>query len=62
MRNNVATYSDEKIKNNWTALLLMADLFGEFAKQISVTLNFNYNINEEQNVKKYLKTMYDRQK
>lgn len=56
------TYSDEKIENNWTALFLLTDLFGEFAKRIAVTLNFNYKINEEHNIKQYLKTMHDRQK
>jgi aminoglycoside 6-adenylyltransferase len=58
----LSTYADQQIENNWTALFLMTDLFGQFANKISDTLNFNYNITEEQNVKRYLKTMYNREK
>lgn len=55
----LATYSDQQLENNWQALFLITDLFGEFAHTVADKLNFNYNIKEEQNVKNYLKNIYD---
>ncbi|HEY5125044.1 MAG TPA: aminoglycoside 6-adenylyltransferase, partial [Ignavibacteria bacterium] len=51
----LATYSDQQIENNWASLLLMTELFGQYAKVVADSLNFQYNFNEEQNVTIYLK-------
>jgi aminoglycoside 6-adenylyltransferase len=59
--NILATYSDQHLENNWKSLLLMAELFGEFAATIADRLNFQYNLNEQQNVMTYLKASYDPQ-
>jgi aminoglycoside 6-adenylyltransferase len=55
----LATYSDSQLENNWQALFLMTDLFGEFANEIADKLNFNYNMKEERNVKNYLKDKFN---
>ncbi len=57
----LATYSDQKIENNWTSLFLMTELFGEFAKTVAENLNFQYSFNEEQNVKQYLRQSFNEQ-
>lgn len=44
------TYSDEVLENNWKALFLMMDVFGELARSVAAKLNFKYLIEEEQNV------------
>jgi hypothetical protein len=36
----------------------MTELFGEFAATIADRLNFQYNLDEQQNVMTYLKTSY----
>jgi aminoglycoside 6-adenylyltransferase len=59
--NILATYSDQHLENNWKSLLLMAELFGEFAATIADRLNFQYNLNEQQNVMTYLKASYGHQ-
>ena len=57
----LATYSDQKIENNWTSLFLMTELFGQFAKTVAENLNFEYSFNEEQNVKQYLRQSFNEQ-
>jgi aminoglycoside 6-adenylyltransferase len=59
--NILATYSDQHLENNWKSLLLIAELFGEFAATIADRLNFQYNLNEQQNVMTYLKASYGHQ-
>lgn len=54
----LATYSDQQLENNWKSLFLMTELFGEFAATVANRLNFQYNLNEQQNVITYLKTCY----
>lgn len=58
----LSTYSDEQVENNWKSLIMMTDLFGEFAIQVADGLNFHYNATEEKNVKAYLKKLYYTQK
>ncbi len=58
----LATYSNQQIEHNWKSLFLMTELFGEFANKIADNLNLNYNTDEGQNVKKYLRTVYVKQK
>lgn len=53
----LATYANQDVEYNWTSLFLMTKLFGGFASKVAGNLNFNYNTDEEQNVKKYLKTV-----
>jgi len=55
----LATYSDAQPQNNWNALFLMTELFGELASAVSDELELNYNKTEEINVKEYLKQLYD---
>lgn len=56
--NILATYSDEQLENNWKSVFLMTKLFGEFAATVANRLNFQYNLNEQQNVVTYLKASY----
>lgn len=58
----LATYSDYQLGNNWASLFLMTELFGAFAIAIADKLEFNYNLEEEKNVKSYLEAMYNEQK
>jgi len=52
------TYSDHNAENNWKSLFLMAELFGQLARNISTKLKFQYNLEEEKNAKVYLKLCY----
>ncbi|MFD3002810.1 aminoglycoside 6-adenylyltransferase [Pontibacter toksunensis] len=54
----LATYSDQHLENNWKSLFLMTELFGELAATIADRLNFQYNLDEQQNVMAYLKASY----
>jgi aminoglycoside 6-adenylyltransferase len=61
--NNVlATYADFDIENNWKSLFVMADLFGQFANELSGKLIFRYNKTEEQNTIEYLKLLHGEKK
>jgi len=51
----LSTYSDFEVDNNWNSLFVMSELFGEFAKEVSEKMGFNYNIEEENNTVEYLK-------
>jgi len=53
------TYSDHILENNWKALFLMTDIFGQLAQAVAKKLEFNYILTEEENVKTYLKNVYD---
>jgi aminoglycoside 6-adenylyltransferase len=51
----LSTYPDSKIENIWEALFKMTEIFGELAKEIKIVLNFKYNLEEELNIKQYLR-------
>jgi len=56
------TYSNEVLENNWKALFLMMDIFGELARSVSGKLKFKYVIAEEENVIAYSKQLYREQR
>jgi aminoglycoside 6-adenylyltransferase len=56
------TYSDHQLENNWNALFLMTELFGEFAVSVSTKMSFSYNLREEENVSNYLRGLHLEQK
>ena len=56
------TYSDQILENNWTALLLMTNIFGQLARAVAASLGYNYAIAEEKNVTAYLEQLYREQK
>ena len=55
------TYSDHVLENNWNALFLMMNVFGELAGTIAASLKFTYLIAEEKNVTAYLEQLYSEQ-
>ena len=52
------TYPDHKPESIWDSFFLMTDLFSEFANKVSHPLHFNYNKEEEKNVKEYLEKLH----
>lgn len=55
------TYSDQELENNWKALFLIMDIFGQLARIVSHKLRFRYIIAEEQNVVTYVGQLYKEQ-
>jgi len=55
----LSTYPDFKIENIWNSLFIMTELFSELANKIATSLHFNYNFDEDQKVKKYLRQVYE---
>ena len=53
------TYSDQVVENNWRALFLMMDIFGQLARTVSGKLKFRYFIGEGENVTAYLKQLHN---
>jgi len=53
------TYSDQVVENNWRALFLMMDIFGQLARAVSAKMKFRYVIGEEENVTAYLKQLHN---
>ena len=53
------TYSDQVVENNWRALFLMMDIFGQLARAVSGKLKFRYVFGEEENVIAYLKQLHN---
>src|SRR6476659_10139590 len=53
------TYSDQIVENNWRALFLMMDIFGQLARAVSAKMKFRYVIGEEENVTAYLKQLHN---
>jgi len=53
------TYSDQVLENNWRALFLMMDIFGQLARAVSGKLKFRYVFGEEENVIAYLKQLHN---
>jgi len=58
----LSTYPDHKAENIWNSLFIMTELFSELANNIAASLHFKYNTEEELNVKKYLKEIYEQSK
>ena len=58
----LSTYSDHQVENNWKSLFAMTELFGQLAKIVANKLNFQYNTDEEKNVKYYLRQVYEEKK
>ena len=56
------TYSDHTLENNWSALFLMTNIFGQLARTVAASLGFNYAIVEEKNVTAHLEQLYREQK
>ena len=56
------TYSNFETEENWTALLLMTEIFKETSTSVAEKLGFNINIQEQQNTCAYLKELYGEQK
>jgi hypothetical protein len=50
------------VENNWKSLFAMTELFGQLAKIVAKKLKFQYNIDEEKNVKYYLRQVYEEKK
>ncbi|MES1224592.1 MAG: aminoglycoside 6-adenylyltransferase [Bacteroidota bacterium] len=55
----LSTYSDYRVKNTWNSLFMMIDLFGQLSLIIADRLGFQYNTDEEINVKLYLRQCYE---
>jgi aminoglycoside 6-adenylyltransferase len=55
------TYSDHTLENNWKALFLMTEIFGQLARAVSGQLKFTYMITEEENVLTYLNQLFKEQ-
>ncbi len=55
------TYSDQALENNWKALFLMMDIFGQLARMLSGQLRFKYISADEENVVAYLNQLYEEQ-
>jgi len=53
------TYSDQIAENNWKALVLMMNIFGEVARTVADKLKFRYVISEEENVTAYLRQLHN---
>ena len=51
----LSTYPDSNIDDIWNSLFIMTEIFSDLANQIAKTMNFKYNIEEEQNVSVHLK-------
>jgi len=55
----LSAYSNHEIENNWNALFTMTELFGKFSTIVAEKLHFQYNAEEEKNVKKFLEQSYE---
>jgi aminoglycoside 6-adenylyltransferase len=58
----LSTYSDHQAENNWKSLFVMTEVFGQLAKIVASKLNFQYNNDEEKNIKYYLRQAYKERK
>lgn len=52
------TYSNAEVEENWKSLLLMTEIFGQFATAFSAKFKYNYNDQEQENTSAYLKELY----
>ena len=55
----LSTYSDDLPENNWKSLLQMTELFGQLAVKVADRSGFQYKSEEEENVKIYLRELYE---
>jgi aminoglycoside 6-adenylyltransferase len=55
------TYADADVKANWQALFVMTDLFKQFSTEVSASLKFKENKEEQKNTMKYLRDVYREQ-
>lgn len=53
------TYSDHQIEHNWQAMFEMMELFGELGREVANRLGFVYRLDEEENVRGYVKEIYE---
>ena len=51
----IDTYPDAEPKNIWDSLFLMTEIFRELAKDIAAQFQFNYNIDEDEKITRYIK-------
>ena len=58
----LSTYPDHQPESNWKSLFAMTELFGQLAKSVAGNLKFQYNTDEEKNVKNYLRQAYEERK
>ena len=56
------TYTDNNYKNIWDSMFLMCDLFSNLSLEVAKCNNFNYNREDEENMIKYLKKIYNNTK
>jgi len=56
------TYADAGIENNWKALFVIGELFEMASNEVSVKLQFQLNISEQQNTIGYIKNLHNKQK
>jgi aminoglycoside 6-adenylyltransferase len=56
------TYPNAKPGKIWKSLFIMTEIFSDLAKKNAAELNFTYNLDEENKVKKYLKWAYSLEK
>lgn len=54
------TYPDLNKENIWNSLLIMADLFDKTSKEVAEKLQLNYNQEEANNLKEYMREMEQR--
>jgi aminoglycoside 6-adenylyltransferase len=52
------TYADADVEANWHALFVIADLFKQFSTEVSASLKFKQNKDEQENTMKYLRDVY----
>jgi aminoglycoside 6-adenylyltransferase len=54
----LSTYSNAETTEIWRSLFIMTGIFSDLAKKNAIELAFNLNLNEEHNVRAYLKEVY----
>ena len=52
------TYADADVEANWQALFVMTDLFNQISTDVSASLKFKQNKEEQENTMKYLRDVY----
>lgn len=58
----LSSYSDHEPENNWKALFTMTELFGQLSSIVAEKLDFQYNTDEEKNVKEWLVKSFEGRK
>jgi aminoglycoside 6-adenylyltransferase len=57
----LATYPDHQLENIWSSLFAMTELFSQLSLIVANRLSFQYNQEEEENVKLYLRQTFGEQ-